>query len=83
MRPLPARTLLAVCERAGYRLEEARRLSRRYVVDVLQHETHSDGRLYVEPAAPPDRERELREFFLRRKWPAWYLERKVREVLKR
>ena len=85
---MAARTLLAICEEAGYRLHQSKHLTRRYVCDVLQHEKdEKTGKLISQdgPAkagrSPEDRLREL--FAVLRKLPAWIAEAKVRQATAR
>jgi len=74
-RRLPAATLLAICERHGYRRDGAAELTRAYVVEVLQHETDDRGGLVIAPEArAPDPTRQRLERLRRYKVPEWLME---------
>jgi hypothetical protein len=76
---LPTRTLLAMLEEAGYRRRAIRRMTRRYVRDVLQHPRDKDGSLQL-PARPRRSPAAVLADVLRaRKTPEWLIALKVRE----
>lgn len=77
---LPTRTLFAMLEEAGYRRDRIGRLTRRYVIDVLQHPREKDGRLTL-PAEPRESPGKALAALLRsRKVPEWMIPGKLREA---
>jgi hypothetical protein len=76
---LPTRTLLAMLEEAGYRRRAIRRMTRRYVRDVMQHPRDRDGRLEVPSAPRRSPAAVLADLLRARKMPEWLIALKVRE----
>lgn len=82
MRPVKAATLLARLADAGYRLAEARKLTRVFISRVVHHPRDRDGRI-DEPrdaGRAGGHEQQLRRVWLDRKVPPHRVELKLREA---
>ncbi len=77
---LPTRTIFAMLEEAGYRRHEIGRLTRRYVMGVINHAREKSGRLTTPEAPRKSPGKALAELFRARKVPEWMIPGKVREA---